>query len=389
MKRFTKPLAIGAGFALAAGAIGATVGLGGGAGASDANTDWLVTVTVTNEAPEQGTLQTPVWLGIHDGGFDLYDSGVAASPELERLAEDGNTGPITDLFAASGNGMDATTPGGPFGPTEQRSFTFVLDDEDVADTYFSYASMVIPSNDAFIANGNPMAHPLFDANGDPVATDFSVLGSDVLDAGTEVNDEIPENTAALAQAAPDTGVDENGVVGAHPGFLPGGNVLDAIPGGDFTQPGYTTASFSFDIRPVDVSGRLIFAVMDGTEEEPEVDTSSRGYALFRIRRDGKLIDVDTQFWNTYDVVGVHLHYGARGENGPVVVNLFNGLSSGLADGSESDIRFFEDSFVGPLEGQPFEALIEAIEDGMIYINVHTQENPSGEIRGQLAPTPNL
>ena len=34
----------------------------------------------------------------------------------------------------------------------------------------------------------------------------------------EVNDEIPENTAFLAQADPDTGMDQGGVVETHPGF---------------------------------------------------------------------------------------------------------------------------------------------------------------------------
>ena len=36
-----------------------------------------VVVTVENSAPSRGTVQTPFWLGIHDGTFDLYDRGVA------------------------------------------------------------------------------------------------------------------------------------------------------------------------------------------------------------------------------------------------------------------------------------------------------------------------
>jgi hypothetical protein len=30
--------------------------------------------------------------------------------------------------------------------------------------YFSYVSMVLPSNDAFVANGDPMKHMIFDAD---------------------------------------------------------------------------------------------------------------------------------------------------------------------------------------------------------------------------------
>lgn len=67
-----------------------------------------VRVTVENLSPTGGTLLTPVWVGFHDGTFDLYDRGGVASPALERLAEDGNTAPLSAAFAAglSGRGRD-------------------------------------------------------------------------------------------------------------------------------------------------------------------------------------------------------------------------------------------------------------------------------------------
>lgn len=216
-------------------------------------------VTVENLAPNGGTLITPLWFGVHDGGFDLYDSGVAASAELERLAEDGNPGPLSGAFASTAGGFidgvvfgPGVGPGSPpiFGPGGSASATFSYDFGASTSAYFSYASMVIPSNDAFIANGNPLALPLFDAGGGFQGIDIIVLGSQVLDAGTEVNDEIPTNVAALAQAAPDTGVTEGGVVGLHPGFLTGGNILAAIPNGDFTQAGYQVARIRVEQVPL-------------------------------------------------------------------------------------------------------------------------------------------
>jgi hypothetical protein len=62
-------------------------------------------VKVTNMAPEKGTCQTPVWVGIHDGTFDSYDGGSVASAELERIAEDGNVDPIVEAFAALTGGV--------------------------------------------------------------------------------------------------------------------------------------------------------------------------------------------------------------------------------------------------------------------------------------------
>lgn len=206
-----------------------------------------VTVTVENLSPETGTYLTPTWLGVHDGSFDLYDLGAAASPELERIAEDGNATPLSEAFTALGfeDGV-AFGPGGPIAPGETATFTFDLDPSATSGaSYLSYTSMVIPSNDAFIANGSPDAIPLFDEYGTFLGGSVVVYGDQVRDAGTEVNDEIPANTAFFGQAAPDTGMTEGGVVSEHPGFMApmsGGILADPMfAAADFTAPGYRVA----------------------------------------------------------------------------------------------------------------------------------------------------
>ena len=151
-----------------------------------------VIVTAENSAPSRGAVQTPIWIGVHDGSFDIYDrnvplgSGALISREsVERLAEDGSTGPITEEFASLLPGSPQATlfgPSGPLTPSESVSTTLNLDPS--TQRYFSYASMVIPSNDAFIANGSPFAHELFDDRGRFVGEDFVVTGTEVLDAGT-------------------------------------------------------------------------------------------------------------------------------------------------------------------------------------------------------------
>src|SRR5262245_32554188 len=91
-----------------------------------------VRVTIQSLAPPGGTYFTPVWIGFHDGTFDLFDSGSPASAALERVAEDGNNAPLSAAFAASGaGGADATLQSGgaipPFGPGQSASVTFSLD----------------------------------------------------------------------------------------------------------------------------------------------------------------------------------------------------------------------------------------------------------------------
>ncbi|WP_169975900.1 spondin domain-containing protein [Tautonia rosea] len=226
-------------------------------------------VKVTNLAPNGGTSLTPVWFGFHDGGFDLYDRDLPASGAIERIAEDGDVGPLNTLFESSGNGDVQGTifgagagpgfPGAPvIAPGGMAHVDLMIDPMAASSRYFSYASMIVPSNDFFIANGNPLAFEIFDAMGQFRSNtgrrgvfEFTVLGSMVLDAGTEVNDELPENTAFFGQSMPDTGVDENGVITLADGFIPGGPILSdpRFLNADFTAPGYQIARFEITVVP--------------------------------------------------------------------------------------------------------------------------------------------
>lgn len=200
------------------------------------------TITVENLSPRLGTCQSPVWIGIQSrGAFDIYDLNEPAAPFLESIAEDGATALISRAFLASpAPEADGTAGSANFCSGEKVSFRFRLRARRGTTFYLSYASMVLPSNDAFVANGNPLEHKFIDPNGRLVLKPFVVKGSEVLDAGTEVNDEIPENTAMLGQMEPNTGYDEFGVVSRHPGFMQRGNILSAPDhvNADFTRRGF-------------------------------------------------------------------------------------------------------------------------------------------------------
>ncbi|MDB9526475.1 spondin domain-containing protein [Oscillatoria sp. CS-180] len=200
-----------------------------------------LTITVENLAPENGTSLTPFWFGIHDGGFDTYDRGRPASAGLESVAEDGATVEISREFDLSGFGtIQGTIGDAPIGPGESIEFEVTVDTDDPTSRYFNYASMILPSNDFFIANGNELAHEIFDEDGNFLGADFVVSGTAVLDAGTEVNDELPESTAFFGQSAPDTGTTENGVIQSAEGFIEDGRILSEprFAAADFTQPDY-------------------------------------------------------------------------------------------------------------------------------------------------------
>ena len=216
-----------------------------------------IQVTVTNLAPANGTYLAPAWIGFHDGTFDLFDAGSAASPAIESLAEDGDPGMISSNFAGSSAG---SAQGILFGPTipqiapgESTSMVFNLDSMAATSRYLSFAEMVVPSNDAFISNDDPMAHPIFDASGNFVGGTFIVLGSMVWDAGTEVNTEAPMDTAFFGQMSPNTGPTEGGVVMIHPGYHAKGTggILDdpMFANANFKAEGYRVAEISISQVP--------------------------------------------------------------------------------------------------------------------------------------------
>jgi hypothetical protein len=175
-----------------------------------------IQVDFTNNAPTGGTLQTPVWVGFHDGSFDTFTTGSAATAGLEALAEDGSTSVLSGEFnAGTAGGVDGQVGNAPIGPQGSASNVFDVSN-DGSNNYFSYASMVLTSSDFFIANGNPLAVDLSDLlDGAVSAVSFDVFR--VYDAGTEVNDFSTSPAATLfgansGQSMANQGVDENGVV---------------------------------------------------------------------------------------------------------------------------------------------------------------------------------
>jgi Ca2+-binding RTX toxin-like protein len=227
-----------------------------------------LTIEVESIAPKNGTTLTPFWFGIHNGKFDSFTKGQAASLAVQGIAEDGATAVISQDFTQAGFGkVQGSVRGvaGRFGTGETAQTTVTVDSQDAASRYLSYASMVLPSNDFFVANDDAREHRIFDDKGNFIGADFTILGNEVQDAGSEVNDELPANTAFFGQQTPNTGVTENGVVTDANGYIPGGAILstDRFSKADFTAPNYQVAR----VR--------VFNTINGTEGVDEL-TGTRG-----------------------------------------------------------------------------------------------------------------
>jgi hypothetical protein len=126
--------------------------------------------------------------------------------------------------------------------------------------------------------------------------------------------------------------------------------------------------------------------MTGKEEVPPKDTKATGDAEFTLSADGKTMSYKVNVMNIDKVTMAHIHQGKVGENGPPVVWLFNSTSNptGPKNGMLSQGSFTSNDLVGPLKGKQMSDLVKFINDGQAYANVHTQQNPKGEIRGQIS-----
>jgi glucose/arabinose dehydrogenase len=124
------------------------------------------------------------------------------------------------------------------------------------------------------------------------------------------------------------------------------------------------------------------AHLSGDEEVPPVDTLAQGQANFKFNQEGTQMEFKLIVAKIENVVAAHIHCAPAGVNGPVGVTLFSGgpisPNGTLAEGT----------ITAPDEGNGcswtgLQDVLTAIRNGNAYVNVHTQANPGGEIRGQI------
>jgi len=103
------------------------------------------------------------------------------------------------------------------------------------------------------------------------------------------------------------------------------------------------------------------------EEVPPASSSASGSGSIRVAEDGSV----SGSVSTTGVQGTmaHIHQGAKGANGPVIVPL---TKSG-------------DTYTVPAGAKLNALQMSALKAGGLYVNVHSDKYKGGEIRGQLNP----
>jgi hypothetical protein len=137
-----------------------------------------------------------------------------------------------------------------------------------------------------------------------------------------------------------------------------------------------------------VSAQVVVATatLGGGEETPILLSGAAGSAEVAIDTTAKEFAITLRIFNipTTTTAG-HIHVGAKGIAGPVVVD-FPGISGRLGD-FVTTFRVGEASFrpAAALGINTIDDVIQAVANGNAYVNIHTTTNAAGEIRGQLIP----
>jgi hypothetical protein len=156
-------------------------------------------------------------------------------------------------------------------------------------------------------------------------------------------------------------------------------LITALTKDSFYANFHTTANPSGEIRGQVLSllRTGLVANLCGGQETPAVTTnaSGAGYVSLEHNKRDFFLDAVTNGLSS-NATGAHIHKGAKGAAGPVVVNLTSFLSGNAIaiqgqPGIAGSTSLFSTTFV------------DSIVNGLTYFNFHNAANPNGEIRGQL------
>ncbi len=124
--------------------------------------------------------------------------------------------------------------------------------------------------------------------------------------------------------------------------------------------------------------------LSGHEVVPAVKTKAKGETEFKLSQDGKELSYKLKVKDIENVTAAHIHKGKKGENGPPLAGLFAGpKKEGKFSGVLAEGKITEKDLLGELQGKPLDELVKLIKSGDLYVNVHTDAHPDGEIRGQI------
>lgn len=128
--------------------------------------------------------------------------------------------------------------------------------------------------------------------------------------------------------------------------------------------------------------------LTGANERPNpVETTANGSATFELLSDST-VRFNVNVTGITGATMAHIHTAVADSAGPIAVTLFTAsVPTGPITGSLASGTFDESKI--ELPGVSMDSLLVLMRTGRTYVNVHTEDNPNGEIRAQIEPVTTL
>ena len=154
---------------------------------------------------------------------------------------------------------------------------------------------------------------------------------------------------------------------------------------------FGTISESLTVEGVPVRGKVLIQAKLTTDTEvpqvaEETPPTAYGLAIASLDRENNVLHYAVTYTGLSGTPTMaHFHRGAKGETGPPVRTIFGQpeVEGAPTEPPEGNSGFLSGSWKADGNQPLNEELEEALLSGEIYINIHTELNPKGEIRAQL------
>ena len=350
-------------------------------GGPDGNRHYRVTVANLT----RGQPFTPPAVAAHRPDVEVFAVGEPANEPTQQLAENGDPGPLVNLIQETNSIRGAAVGDMPLvpeddpGDTGNPYYTTLHFTTDASARYLTFVSMLVATNDGIVGLDTVELPEQVNESRTYYANGY--------DVGTEQNTERFEDLVPPAQSLIQGGEPEGGTTESDPALATDG-VIHPHPGiegdGDLDPDvyGWREPAALVQVERLRRFQTEFTASLSGDNEVPPVETSATGEATFTFDDKAAELHYEVTVSDIQNVVAAHIHCGAIDANGPVGVTLYDG------DPVSPDGVLAEGTVTQPDDGNgcgwtSLHDVIAAMRGDHTYVNVHTQENPAGEVRGQI------
>lgn len=124
------------------------------------------------------------------------------------------------------------------------------------------------------------------------------------------------------------------------------------------------------------------ASLSGDQEVPADFSTTKGSAWFELLGNKVRYQVNVSGLDNVDMV--HIHRGKRGENGDPIAMIQIEKVVGRINGTLAKGNITSSDLMGSLAGKNVSDLVDEMQSGDTYVNIHTEANHYGKIRGQVS-----